>query len=80
MLTQIIRLSDVLKVYPSSKSTLYNQIDENLFPSQIKLGSRRIGFISNEVEAVIQARISGKSDDAIKTMVLSLKDKRKEVM
>jgi prophage regulatory protein len=79
MTTQIIKLSDVLQVYPNSKSTIYNQIKENLFPSQIQLGSRSVGFISSEVEALIQARITGKSDKEIKALLIDLKTKRSEV-
>lgn len=76
MQTQIIKLSDILKVYPKSKSSIYLDIQNQTFPPPISLGSRSVGYILNEVNAVITARIEGRTDDEIKTIVLELTSQR----
>jgi prophage regulatory protein len=78
MQTQIIKLSEVLKSYPKSKSSIYLDIQNKTFPSQISLGSRSVGYILSEVNAVIHARIAGKSNEEIKELVLELEAQRME--
>jgi len=80
MQSQIIKLSEILKIYPKSKSAIYLDIQNKTFPSQISLGSRSVGYILSEVNAVINARILGKSDLDIKALVVKLEKQRKELI
>lgn len=80
MQTQIIKLPEVLKIYPKSKSSIYLDIQNQTFPSKISLGSRSVGYILSEVNAVINARILGKSDHDIKALVIELEEQRKELI
>ena len=56
--------------YP--RSTLYYQIAKGTFPTPVKLGERAVGWLAAEVDAVIQARISGKPDDEIRGLIRQL--------
>jgi prophage regulatory protein len=73
----ILRKPDVLALTGFSKSTLYNRIRDSLFPEPINLGGRAVGFISTEVDAVIQAMIQEQSPDQIKALVADLIKQRK---
>jgi prophage regulatory protein len=60
------------------KSTTYYYIKHGLLPKPIKLGPRAVGFLSDEIEAVMNARIAGKSDAEIKTLVAELEEQRSQ--
>lgn len=76
---QLIRRPEVLKITGRSKSAL--QLDEKvgLMPPPISIGDRAIAYIKYEVEAVIQARIQGKSPEEIKQLVAELIQQRQQV-
>lgn len=73
---RIMRLPEVLKTVGLSRSTLYKQISVGLFPTQISLGARAKGWLSQEVEALIEARASGAADDSIKKLLIVLLEQR----
>jgi prophage regulatory protein len=73
---RILRKPDILALTSLSKSTLYNRIKDGLFPPQISLGARAVGFVQSECELVIQAMIEGQSSDQIKCLVKELIDSR----
>jgi prophage regulatory protein len=77
MKLSILRLRAVIDISQLSRSTIYLRIQQGLFPAPIKLGPRSIGWPSQEVEALIAARISGQTDDEIRTLVRTLVDDRK---
>ena len=41
-----------------SRSTMYQQIADGIFPKQIELGARRVGWLESDVQAWIAARIA----------------------
>lgn len=53
-------------------STVYGLIKSGLFPKQVRIGQRSVGWASHEIDAVIDARIAGKSDAEIQTLVKQL--------
>jgi len=73
---QLIRRTTVLSLTQRSKSAL--QLDEKagLSCPPISIGDRAVAYIKHEVEAVIQARIEGKSKEQIKTLVQELIQQR----
>lgn len=79
MSIKLIKLSEVLQQYPYSKSSVYEQIKIQLFPSQISLGARSVAFLLSEVQEVIKARIAGKADDEIRSLVINLEKQRQEL-
>ena len=66
---RILRRPEVLELTGWSKSTLYNRI-ESVKP--ISLGQRSIGFVSNEVTAILNAMISEQTPIQIKALVQEL--------
>ena len=77
---KILRLPSVkAEMGHRSDASIYNAIREGLFPVGVKIGQRARGWPSDEVEAVITARIAGKSDDELKALVIRLHAKRLEL-
>ena len=77
MQIQIVKQPSLLKQFSFSKSTLFSQIKQGLMPKPIPLGDRAVGYLQHELDAVLSARIAGKSNEKIKELVNSLVTKRK---
>jgi len=73
----IFRLPAVKSESGYSRSTIYLRIAQGLWTKQISLGPRCVGWPANEVAALNAARISGKSDDEIRALVVKLEAARK---
>lgn len=58
------------------RSTIYRKIKRGLFPKPVQIGGERVAWPANEVQAIIDARIAGKSDDEIKILVKQLEATR----
>jgi prophage regulatory protein len=73
---KLIRRPEVLTLTARSKSAL--QLDEKslLFCPPISIGERAVAYIKFEVEAVIQARVEGKTKEQIKALVQELINQR----
>ena len=69
MSIQLLRLPAVLALTGSSRTRIYEKIQEGLFVSPIKIGRRASAWPSNEVDALINAWIAGQSDDEIRALV-----------
>jgi prophage regulatory protein len=74
---RILRLPAVLERYGKSRSTVYLEVERRLFPEGIDLGGRLVGWRESEVDAVIRARIAGKTEDEIRALVADLELARK---
>jgi prophage regulatory protein len=70
------RLPQVLSRTASSRSTHYSRIQQGLFTKPISLGGQTVAWPADEVTAIINARIAGKSDDEIKALVKVLEQAR----
>ena len=53
----ILRRKQVEKRTGLSRSTLYLRIQEGTFPRPINLGARAVGWLENEIEAWLVARM-----------------------
>ena len=73
---RILRRPEVLLLTGWSKSTLYNRIESQHFIKPISLGQRSIGFVSSEVNAVLQAMIEEQTPEQIKQLVSKLINQR----
>ena len=60
-----------------ARSTIYLKVSQGLFPSPVKLGANSVGWPEHEIDAVLAARVAGKSDDEIKALVSELEAARK---
>jgi prophage regulatory protein len=63
-----------------SRSTIYLRISQGLFVKPVSLGARAVGFPAVEVAALNAARIAGKTDDDIKSLVAKLEAARASVL
>lgn len=77
MTISMYRMPEVKTLSGYSRSTIYLRISDGLWVTPVKLGARAIGFPSNEVSALIAARIAGKSEDEIRELVIKLEGERK---
>lgn len=59
-----------------SRSTVYLQVSQGLLTKPIHIGLRAVGWPSNELDAILNARIAGKSQDEIKELVIDLENQR----
>ena len=77
---QILRLPMVkCKTGHRSDASIYNGIKDGTFTTGIAIGLRARGWPDYEVDAIIAARIAGKSDDQIRELVKALHAKRTEL-
>lgn len=78
---RILRKSEVLDSIGVSNTTLHALINNSLFPPSISLGgSRCIGFLEHEVNAVMIARSANYDNERIKDLVEKLLEQREEVL
>ena len=76
--TQLLRRPEVVTLTARSRSSL--QLDEKagLFFPPIAICYRAVAYLRHAVQAVIQARIEGKTPDEIKLLVSELINQRKQ--
>ncbi len=77
MVTKILRLPTVIHERGRSRSSHYSDIQQGLFTRPIPIGLRAVGWPDYEVTALNAARIAGKSDEEIRSLVISLEAARK---
>ncbi len=77
MSATILRLPAVKSESGLSRSTIYSHIKQNLFTRPILISQRAVGWPANEVEAINAARITGKTDEEIRGLVVELEAARK---
>ena len=74
---KFLRRPDVLAMVGVRKTSLDTAIADGIFPPPIKLlGARAVGWVASEVEAVIQARLTGRSNDDVRALVAGLVSNR----
>lgn len=69
---RILRVSVTAHLRGRSRSGHYADIQAGLFPPPIKIGPRASGHPENEVAAMIEAIIAGKSADTLRALVQEL--------
>lgn len=62
-----------------SRSTIYLRIEQHLFTRPVSLGARAVGWPAAEVVALNAARIAGKADAEIRSLVADLESARAAV-
>lgn len=77
MMQTILRFPAVKARTGRCRSSVYADIQAGLFVSPISIGARAVGWPASEIDALIAARISGKSDVEIRALVAKLEASRK---
>ena len=80
MLQTIYRLPAVKSESGLSRSTIYLCITQGLWTKPVSLGARAVGWPQGEVAAINAARISGKTNEEIRALVLKLQMERKTLL
>lgn len=76
----IIRLFEVAKRFGLAKSSTHDRIFRGLIPPPISLGGRAKGYVESEINTVLKAMISGKTETEIKMLVLELVQQRQNLV
>ena len=77
-MNKLMNLSDVLKYQYRSRSSHLRDIENGLCTKPIKVGSRSVVWLANELEQIRAARIAGLTDSEIKKLVNRLHEERLE--
>jgi len=72
----ILRRNQVEAECGLSRSTIYLRISQGLWTRPVNLGARAVGWPASEVAALNAARIAGKANGEIRTLVASLERSR----
>lgn len=72
----ILRLPSVMARCGYSRSTIYLRMTQGLWPKQVSLGARSVGWPEYEVDALNAARIAAKTDNDIRLLVTKLEAQR----
>lgn len=57
-------------------STLYAHVDRGLFVKPVALSRRFVVFPQEEITAILNARLAGKTDEDVRKLVIELMEKR----
>jgi prophage regulatory protein len=77
----IVRMPAVkFKTGHRSHASIYNAIRVGLFPKPVSIGCRSVGWPEHEVDAINAARIAGKLDSDIRSLVVRLHAQRAEAL
>jgi prophage regulatory protein len=74
---KILRFKTVSQSTGYPHSTLYRHIKNGIFPPPVQIGPQTVGWIAEEVEAVMTARAVGEDSEEIRKLVCKLKENRK---
>jgi len=70
----IWRLPDVVHHTGLSRSTIYEMIQRNEFPRQVRLGKRAVGWMAEDITTWISSRVDASSDaEAVATVSSSVR-------
>ncbi|QGY27432.1 helix-turn-helix transcriptional regulator [Pantoea cypripedii] len=61
---RFMRLPEVISTCGLSRSTIYDLISREQFPSQISLGGKNVAWLASEIDCWMQARIAQRAGGA----------------
>lgn len=76
---KILRLKEVMARTGKRKSSTYRDVEKGFLSPPVQIGARAVGWPDNEIDAVIAARIAGRTNDELRELVAALVEARKEV-
>lgn len=76
----LLRLPAVMGATGLARPTIYLRMKDGLFPRPVKLSERAIAWPESEIATINAARISGKSNDDIRALVVVLEANRADVL
>jgi prophage regulatory protein len=76
MAIRILRLPACKDKSGDSRSTTYQKIKDGIWPPPVAIGPRSRGWVEHEIEAVLAARVAGKTENEIRALVAGLIEAR----
>ncbi len=80
IINSLLRKPAVKSLLGISSSTIDRNIKKGLFVKSIAIGGSKVAWSANEVDALIRARIAGKTDSEIRLLVSRLELARNEII
>lgn len=77
---KLIRLPEVVERTAKSRSGIYADIKDGLFPPPVGLGPRAVAWVSGEIDAYIDAIIAGFSGGRLRAFVAEMVASRPKQM
>lgn len=77
-MAQLLRLQLVLSRTGQSRTQHYNAISSGLMTRGVTIGPRAVAWPAHEIDAIVRARIAGKTEDQIRALVSRLMAQRQE--
>lgn len=75
----VLGTADLIAVMRASKPTIYAWVSAQLLTPPVKFGAKSSAWPASEVNAILAARIAGKTDDEIRALVIELTEARKRL-
>ena len=75
---RFLRLTDLLLRLGQSRSSIYRDIRDGLFPPPIKLGENTSAWPEHEADAIARAQIAGADSSRIRSLVSELVAARRQ--
>lgn len=57
---RVLRISEVIKTTGLSRTSIYEGVKANTFPTPIKLSARSIGFLQSEISNWLQEKVDAR--------------------
>jgi prophage regulatory protein len=57
---RLMRLPEVKRITGLSKSSIYDRMNEGIFPKSVPLGGRTVGWVESEVDEWVETRIASR--------------------
>jgi len=61
---RIMRLTEVSQTTGLARSSIYSRMSEGSFPRPVPLGARSVGWVSEEIQDWVEARIQERDTDS----------------
>ena len=75
---RLLRRPAVYDRYPLGHTQLNENIKRGLFVTPVRISGRAVAFPAHEVDAICAARVAGRNDDEIRSLVAKLQAARGE--
>lgn len=74
---RLVRKAEALAITGDKNTALYEKIKRGVMVRPVPIGGRAVAFPSDELQAVVQARIAGLSETELQALVEGLHERRK---
>ena len=72
----MLKQHEVLSRRARGRTSHYYDVKNGLFTRGVRMGAKSLSWPESEVDALIRARVAGKSDDEIRALVAKLEASR----